>query len=102
MGYGQTVKACLLGQASAAVVGREIGGVTVAEFREVAHQMRAMLKENGPPPTGRWADLALLQPVKDYKSRHGSALLVFEAIERALAEIEAKKPGHETPARHNL
>jgi len=52
-----------------------------------------MLKENGPPPTGRWADLAILEPVRDYKARHASTLLVFDAVERALDEIEARRSG---------
>lgn len=85
--YAQSVKACLLGQASAAVVGREIVGTPIEEFRRVAQTMRRMLKENGPPPTGRWADLALLEPVRDYRHRHASTLLVFEAIERALQSL---------------
>jgi NifU-like protein involved in Fe-S cluster formation len=89
--YGQTVKACLLGQASASVMGREVIGSTPAELREVGRAMRRMLKEDGPPPTGRWADLAALQPVKDYKARHASTLLVFDAVERALADIEARE-----------
>ncbi len=89
--YGQTVKACLLGQAAASVMGREIVGSTEAELREIAGQMRRMLKENGPPPTGRWADLAKLEPVKTYKARHASTLLVFDAVERALDEIRARK-----------
>jgi NifU-like protein involved in Fe-S cluster formation len=52
--------------------------------------MRKMLKADGPPPGGRWADLAVLQPVKDYKARHASTLLVFDAVEKALAEAEEK------------
>lgn len=87
--FGQQVKACLLGQSAASVVGREIVGSTVGELREIAATMRAMLKQNGPPPTGRWADLAVLQPVKDHKARHASTLLVFEAVEKALAGLEA-------------
>jgi NifU-like protein involved in Fe-S cluster formation len=87
--YGQTVKACLLGQAAASVVGREIIGTTVGELREVAAAMRAMLKEGGAPPGGRWSDLAVLEPVRHYKARHTSTLLVFEAIERALGGIAA-------------
>jgi NifU-like protein involved in Fe-S cluster formation len=83
--YGQTVKACLLGQASASIVGREIVGVTIDEIQEIGRVMRAMLKEEGPPPEGRWADLALLEPVRPYKSRHASTLLVFEAIDKAIA-----------------
>jgi NifU-like protein involved in Fe-S cluster formation len=87
--FGQTVKACLLGQASAAIVGREIVGTPAEEFRAVAAAMRRMLKEAGPRPDGRWADLGLLQPVKDYPHRHASTLLVFDAVERALDEIAA-------------
>lgn len=99
--YGQTVKACLLGQASASVVGREIVGTDIAEFIAVAETMRRMLKENGPPPTGRWADLAVLEPVRDYKARHASTLLVFDALRKAIAEIcgeEAQTLGLQAPA----
>lgn len=87
--FAQTVKACLLGQAAASVVGREIVGTDSGELRRVAGVMRAMLKENGPPPGGRWADLGVLEPVRDYRARHTSTLLVFDAIERAIGEIEA-------------
>lgn len=83
--YAQTVKACLLGQAAASVVAREIVGTTPDEFHAVAATMRAMLKAGGPPPNGRWSDLAVLEPVRHYKARHASTLLVFEAIEKALA-----------------
>ena len=89
--YGQTVKACLLGQSAASVMGRKIVGSTRAELREVGAAMRKMLKENGPPPHGRWADLAVLEPVRDYKARHASTLLVFDAVEDAIAQIEAKR-----------
>ena len=93
--FGQTVKACLLGQAAASVMGRNILGSSARELREVGAAMRRMLKEGGPPPAGRWADLAVLQPVKDYKARHASTLLVFDAVEAALAQAEAK---HGVPA----
>ena len=86
--FGQTVKACLLGQASAAIVGREIVGTPVDEFRAIATAMRRMLKEGGPRPGGRWADLGLLEPVKDYPHRHASTLLVFDAVERALDQLQ--------------
>ncbi len=93
--YGQTVKACLLGQASASIMARNIVGSDAAELRRISAEMRRMLKENGPPPTGRWADLAVLEPVREVKARHTSTLLVFEAVERALDTYEAKqgKPG---------
>ncbi len=89
--YGQSVKACLLGQTSAAVMGREIVGSTSAELRAIGAKMRKMLKEGGEPPNGRWSDLATLEPVKDYKVRHASTLLVFDAVEDAIAQIEAQR-----------
>lgn len=88
--YGQTVKACLLGQAAASVLAREIVGSTPDELRKVGGEMRAMLRENGAPPAGRWSDLAVLEPVRHYKQRITSTLLVFDAVEKALDEISAK------------
>jgi NifU-like protein involved in Fe-S cluster formation len=87
--YGQSVKACLLGQSSASVMGREIIGSSAAELRAVGAAMRKMLKHGGPPPGGKWGDLAVLEPVRDYKARHASTLLVFDAVEDAIAKIEA-------------
>ena len=60
--------------------------------------MRRMLKEDGAPPTGRFSDLAVLEPVRHYKARHGSVLLIFDALERAIAEIESKQPGEQASA----
>lgn len=87
--YAQVIKACLLGQAAATVVAREIVGSTPAEIRDVGATMRAMLKEGGTSPAGRWADLAVLQPVRDYRARHASTLLVFDAVDRALDALGA-------------
>jgi NifU-like protein involved in Fe-S cluster formation len=87
--FGQTVRACLLGQASASVVGREIIGVTAAEFAAVAASMRAMLRDGASRPADKWADLAVLEPVREVKARHASTLLVFDAVERALATLAA-------------
>lgn len=90
-GYGQEVKACLLGQSSAAIMGQHIIGATAGELRNVGRQMRQMLKEGGEPPAGAWADLAVLEPVRDYRARHASTLLVFDAVEDAIGQIEAKR-----------
>jgi len=89
--YGQSVKACLLGQSSASVMGREIVGSNAAELRAVGAAMRKMLKHEGPPPSGKWGDLAVLEPVRDYRARHASTLLVFDAVEDAIGQIEAKR-----------
>ena len=90
--YAQTVKACLLGQAAASVMGREIVGSTPRELRGVGASMREMLKGTGAGPTGRWSDLAVLEPVRAVKARHASTLLVFDAVEKALQIIEDRQP----------
>jgi len=89
--YGQSVKACLLGQSAASVMGREIVGSSSDELRAVGAAMRKMLKQSGPPPSGKWADLSMLEPVRDYRARHASTLLVFDAVEDAIRQIEAKR-----------
>ena len=88
-GYGHEISACALGQTSAAVVAREAVGTSVAEFRQLREQMHAMLKENGAPPAGKWSDLRYLEPVRDYRARHMSTLLVFDAVVEALEKIES-------------
>ena len=86
--YGQSVSACALGQTSAAVVAANIVGATPDELRLVRTQMAAMLKADGAPPTGeRWADLKYLEPVREYRPRHTSTLLVFDAVADALEKI---------------
>jgi NifU-like protein involved in Fe-S cluster formation len=96
--FGQTVKACLLGQAAASIMAQNIVGSDASELRAVGAAMRTMLKANGPPPAGRWADLAVLEPVRDFKARHASTLLVFDAVETALAAAEGKRAEPERTA----
>lgn len=88
-GYGHEISACALGQTSAAVVATHIVGTPVDEFRALREQMTAMLKEDGPPPSGKWDDLRYLEPVREYRPRHTSTLLVFDAVVDALDKIEA-------------
>jgi NifU-like protein involved in Fe-S cluster formation len=90
-GFGQDVKACALGQASSSVMGAHVVGSNSAELRRLREEMRAMLKETGPAPTGKWADLEVLMPVRDYKARHASALLVFDAVVDAIGQIETAR-----------
>ncbi len=86
--FGHVVKACALGQASSAVMAANIVGTSVGELRAVRLAMLGMLKENGPPPDGRFADLRYLEPVRDYKARHASTMLTFDAVVDALDAIE--------------
>ncbi len=92
--FGQDVKACALGQASSSVMGRHIIGSTASELRELKAQMYAMLKENGPSPFGKWADYEAFIPVRDFKARHASTLLTFDAVTDAISQIEAKQHEH--------
>jgi len=88
--FAHDVKACALGQASSSIMAQNIVGASAAELREVQKTMRAMLKEGGEPPAGRFADLKFLEPVREYKARHASTLLTFDAVVDALDQIEAK------------
>jgi NifU-like protein involved in Fe-S cluster formation len=97
--YGQSVSACALGQTSAAVMAANIIGATPDELRLVRTQMVAMLKADGAPPTGaRWSDLQYLEPVREYKPRHASTLLVFDAVVDALDAIAQKTESKEAVA----
>lgn len=91
--FGHVVKACALGQASSAIMAANIVGATAAELRETRAAMLRMLKENGPPPEGRFADLRYLEPVRDYKARHASTMLTFDAVVDALDQIEGAAAG---------
>ena len=82
--FAQDVQACALGQAAAAVLGANVVGASLTEIETARDQLRAMLKAAGPTPEGRFSDLAVLQPVKDYPARHASSLLAFEAAAEAV------------------
>jgi NifU-like protein involved in Fe-S cluster formation len=94
--FAQDVKACALGQASASVLGRHVVGASVDELESARDQFRAMLKEGGSPPEGRFADLAMLAPVKDYPARHASTLLAFEAVCEAVRKALENQGGART------
>jgi NifU-like protein involved in Fe-S cluster formation len=89
--FAHDVKACALGQASSSIMARHVVGSSPDELRALRETVRKMLKENGAPPTGKWADIALLEPVRDYKARHASTLLTFDAVVKAVDEIEASQ-----------
>ena len=82
--FAQEVKACALGQAAASVLGSNVVGANLEELETARRQLRAMLKYGGAAPDGRFADLALLEPVKDYPARHASTMLEFVAVTEAV------------------
>ncbi|MBZ9855932.1 iron-sulfur cluster assembly scaffold protein [Mesorhizobium sp. CA13] len=89
--FAHDVKACALGQASSSIMAQHVVGSTADELRAVRETMLKMLKENGAPPEGRFADLKYLEPVRDYKARHASTMLTFDAVVDAIGQIEKKR-----------
>jgi len=89
--FAHEVKACALGQASSSIMARHVIGANAGELRELRETVRRMLKENGAPPAGKWDDVAVLEPVRDFKARHASTLLIFDAVVDAVGQIEAKR-----------
>lgn len=90
-GFAHEVKACALGQASSSIMARHVVGATTAELRQARADMLAMLKDGGEGPTGRFEDMRYLKPVRDYKARHASTMLTFDAVVDCLDQIDAKK-----------
>lgn len=88
--FAHQVKACALGQASSSIMARNVIGATGAELKALRKTMYAMLKENGPPPSGKFAEFRFLEPVREYKARHASTLLTFDAVVDCIEQIEAK------------
>lgn len=91
--FAHEVRACALGQASSAIMAANVVGADAAELKAVRESMRRMLKENGPVPEGRFSDLKYLEPVRDYKARHASTMLTFDAVVDCIEQIEKNKAG---------
>jgi NifU-like protein involved in Fe-S cluster formation len=91
--FAHEVKACALGQASSAIMAEHVVGASADELRATREAMRRMLKENGPPPQGRFEDLKYLEPVRDYKARHASTMLTFDAVVECIDQIERRAAG---------
>src|SRR5262245_2261375 len=89
--FAHEAKACARGQASSSSMASHVVGSTASELRELREAVRKMLKENGSPPDGKWAEIKFLEPVRDYKARHASTMLTFDAVVDAIGQIEARK-----------
>nr|WP_272210134.1 iron-sulfur cluster assembly scaffold protein [Marinicella sp. W31]MDC2875998.1 iron-sulfur cluster assembly scaffold protein [Marinicella sp. W31] len=100
--YSHEVKACALGQASSAIMAACVIGATPDEIRRARIEMRAMLKEGGEGPEGRFAEMRCLLPVRDYPARHGSVMLTFEAVVKALDTLDASTPNQKEAAGHDV
>ena len=89
--FAHDVKACALGQASSSIMARHVVGATSVELRQARADMLAMLKADGAGPEGRFEDMRYLLPVREYKARHASTMLTFDAVVDAIGQIEAKR-----------
>jgi NifU-like protein involved in Fe-S cluster formation len=89
--FAHEVRACALGQASSSLMARHVVGATAEELLALRDAMTRMLKANGPAPDGKWAEFAVLEPVRSYKARHASTLLTFDAVADALGRIAARE-----------
>jgi NifU-like protein involved in Fe-S cluster formation len=83
-------QACALGQAAAGVLSQHVVGAAVEEVRAARDALDAMLRLNGPAPTGRFWELRHLEGVRDYPPRHASTMLAFDAAVDAIAQAEAR------------
>jgi NifU-like protein involved in Fe-S cluster formation len=90
---GQDVKACALGQASASVLGAAAVGRTRAEIEAARDALKAMLKEGGDAPAAPFEGLEALKPARDYKNRHASILLAWDAALAAMDDAAARAAG---------
>ena len=86
--FAHDVKACALGQAASSLMAHHVIGLTTADLRALHAAVEGMLKRNEPPPADRFAAFAVLEPVRDYKARHASTLLTFQATVEAASQIE--------------
>ena len=89
--FAHEVRACALGQASSSLMARHVVGATAEELIALRETITRMLKANGPAPDGKWAEFAVLEPVRSYKARHASTLLTFDAVADALVQIAARE-----------
>ncbi|MGX5666042.1 iron-sulfur cluster assembly scaffold protein [Rhizobium daejeonense] len=87
--FSHEVRACALGQASSSIMARHVVGASAGEVRAARDDMLAMLKDGGEGPSGRFEDMRFLKPVRDYKARHASTMLTFEAVVDCIDQIEA-------------
>ena len=87
--FAQNVKACALGQASSSILGAHVIGQDRATIEAARDALIRMLREDGPTPPAPFEDLEVLRPARDFKNRHPSILLAWEATLAAMDEAQA-------------
>jgi NifU-like protein involved in Fe-S cluster formation len=87
--FGQEVRACALGQASAAILGAAVMGKTPLELARARDDLAGFLKGAAETP-GDWPGIEALSPARPHKGRHGSILLAFQTAADA-ADAAARR-----------
>lgn len=96
--FAHEVRACALGQASSSLMARHVVGAKASDLRALRETVLKMLKENGPPPEGAFDEFKVLEPIRDYKARHASTMLTFDAVVDCINQIEAARATDASPA----
>lgn len=87
--FAQDVKACALGQASAAIFGQQVMGKTLSDLETAYHDLETMLKTDGPTPSAPFEGYEVLRPAVAFQNRHASILLPLKAVISAIKAIDA-------------
>ena len=86
--FAHEVKACALGQAASSIMAEHVVGASLQELKDIRQQTSDMLREGGKPPEGKFSDIKYLEPIKDYRARHASTMLTFDAVVMAIEDYE--------------
>ncbi len=92
VGFAQDTKACVLTQASASILGRDLNNLSRAEVEALRSAVEAMLEVDGVPPAPPFEAYAAFAGVTEFAGRHRCVLLPFDAILSAFAASEASEP----------
>jgi NifU-like protein involved in Fe-S cluster formation len=85
--FGQDVRACALGQASAAILGHLVIGRTLDQLVSARNALKSMLTENGPVPPSPFDGYGVLVPAREFRNRHASIMLAIEATVAAMEQV---------------
>lgn len=88
--FAHEVHACALGQASSAILADHIIGKKIHDIKMLREIIQHMLTKDGPPPSAPFEEFSCLRPIKDYKARHASTMLTFDAVVDCIEQIEKR------------
>jgi NifU-like protein involved in Fe-S cluster formation len=84
-------KACVLAQASAAILGQSLTGASREDVETLANDIAAMLVTKAPPPAPPFGAYAAFDGAIEHRTRHRCVLLPVEAVLAAFEEVDTQK-----------